>query len=112
MEGIPHVFLSVIATRPGCGRKGAAGELMRWGVERADEIEREDGEENGVECFLEASPMGVGLYRKWGFVRVGGFEVEVKKGKGEGEGEGEVYRHEVMRRPVKGKRKGEIVQKQ
>ena len=85
MAGVPHVFLSIIATEPGQGRRGAGKMLMQWGVERADEA--------GVEAFLEASPMGVGLYRGFGFEEVGGFEVKI--------GEGEWYQHKVMVRPEK-----------
>ena len=87
MKGVPHVFLGIIATEPGEGRRGAGKMLMRWGVERADEV--------GVEMFLEASPMGVGLYGGVGFEEVGEFEVGI--------GEGERYVHKVMVRPGKGR---------
>jgi hypothetical protein len=85
MAGIPHVFLSVIATAPGEGRRGAGKMLMAWGTEAADRA--------GLPCFLEASPMGAGLYRGFGFERVVGFEVRLD--------EGEVYSHEVMIRPAR-----------
>jgi hypothetical protein len=58
-----------------------------------------------MEMFLEASPMGVGLYRGFGFEEVGKFEVEI--------GEGERYVHKVMVRPgmgrveVNGERRGD-----
>jgi GNAT superfamily N-acetyltransferase len=92
MEGVPHVFLGIIATEPGEGRRGAGKMLMRWGVERADEV--------GMEMFLEASPMGVGLYRGFGFEEAGKFEVGI--------GEGERYVHKVMVRPGKWRRRVEV----
>lgn len=85
MTGKPHVFLSVIATAPGQGRRGAASLLMEWGVGEADR--------RGLPCFLESSPMGRGLYLKHGFEEVESFEVDL--------GEREMYTHFVMVRPAK-----------
>jgi hypothetical protein len=58
---------------------------MAWGVGEADR--------RGLPCFLESSPLGQGLYKKFGFEEVGSFEVDL--------GEGEMYTHLVMVRPAK-----------
>lgn len=86
MAGKSHVFLSIIATDPTQGRRGAAGMLMQWGINEADR--------RGLPCFLESSPFGRGLYLKYGFEEVGDFVVNV--------GGGEMYRHFVMVRAAKG----------
>ncbi|KAF5879156.1 putative gnat family protein [Botrytis fragariae] len=54
-----HWYLEIIATKPESQSKGAAGKLMRWGLERADE--------DGVETYLEASPVGKEVYEHFGF---------------------------------------------
>lgn len=86
MAGIPHVFLSIIATDPGQGRRGAGKILMEFGIGLANE--------RGLPCFLESSPHGKGLYGKFGFVEREKLTFEV------GLGAGEVYRHLVMVRPA------------
>ncbi|KAL3425698.1 GNAT family protein [Phlyctema vagabunda] len=52
-------YLELIATRPAWQRKGAAGQLIRWGLERADREARR--------CYLEASPGGKPVYERYGF---------------------------------------------
>jgi hypothetical protein len=54
-----HWYLEILATRPEWQGKGAAGKLMRWGLERADE--------EGVETYIEASPDGKPIYEHFGF---------------------------------------------
>jgi len=54
-----HWYLELIATRPEWQGKGAAGKLIRWGLERADE--------EGTECYLEASPDGKPVYERFGW---------------------------------------------
>lgn len=58
----PYVLLHVLATRPEHMRRGIGAISMKWGVEKADEL--------GLPMYLEGSPKGVGLYRKWGFEEV------------------------------------------
>lgn len=55
----PYYFLSVLATHPEHHRKGAGGSLVKWGTDLADE--------QGVECYLEASIEGRPLYERLGF---------------------------------------------
>jgi GNAT superfamily N-acetyltransferase len=62
MGGRKHWYLELVATRPESQRKGAAGMLLRWGLQRAD---AEGGA--GVEAYLEASPEGKPVYEHFGF---------------------------------------------
>ncbi|KAG8160667.1 hypothetical protein KVR01_008931 [Diaporthe batatas] len=59
MEGRPHWYLEMIVTKGKYQGKGAGSMLMRWGVERADE--------EGFECYLDATPEGKLLYHRFGF---------------------------------------------
>lgn len=59
----PHWYLGLIGVRKEFTGKGAAGAMMRWGVERADQ--------DGLPCFLEATPGARGMYEKYGFRVVG-----------------------------------------
>jgi ribosomal protein S18 acetylase RimI-like enzyme len=71
MEGRKHWYLEVICTRPEYQGKGAAGKLLRWGMERADE--------EGTETYLEASPDGKPIYEHFGFKEVDRLVVELKE---------------------------------
>ena len=62
------VDLEIIATLPEYQGKGAAGQLMRWGVQRADEL--------GVPCYLEANTLGRPIYERFGFRVAGEFTLE------------------------------------
>ncbi|KAF2141862.1 uncharacterized protein K452DRAFT_287835 [Aplosporella prunicola CBS 121167] len=55
----PHIYLATLVTHPDHGRKGAGSVLLQWGLDKADEM--------GLEAFVEATPMGQGLYEKMGF---------------------------------------------
>jgi GNAT superfamily N-acetyltransferase len=55
----PYYFLSILATHPDHHRKGAGGKLVKWGTDLADE--------QGIECYLEASIEGRLLYERLGF---------------------------------------------
>lgn len=72
---IKHWYLETLATRKEYQGKGAAGQLLRWGLERADE--------DGVVTFLEASPEGKPIYEKYGFREMDRLVVDLK-GKGGG----------------------------
>ncbi|KAI9647035.1 hypothetical protein NHQ30_005037 [Ciborinia camelliae] len=69
-----HWYLEMLATKPEWQGKGAAGKLMRWGLERAD------GE--GVETYLEASPVGKEVYEYFGFEERGRLVIPME-GKGD-----------------------------
>lgn len=59
MQKRPHWYLEIIVTRTEFQGKGAGGMMMQWGVNKADE--------DGVECYLDATPEGKPLYEKFGF---------------------------------------------
>jgi N-acetylglutamate synthase-like GNAT family acetyltransferase len=54
--------LQVCFTDPDYRGRGAGKLLMEWGVNKADEI--------GVESFVEASELGMHLYKQFGFLTV------------------------------------------
>lgn len=59
----PAWVLMHLVTRPSQRRRGAAGLLIRWGMERA--------RETGVDAYLEAGVQGRPVYEKFGFQQVG-----------------------------------------
>jgi len=63
------VHLSTLAVLPEYQRKGVGSKLMAWGLQRADDL--------GFNVFVEASPMGRGLYEKSGFVFQGDITIDV-----------------------------------
>jgi GNAT superfamily N-acetyltransferase len=71
MEGRKHWYLELVATRPEYQGKGAAGKLLRWGMEKADE--------EGTETYLEASPDGKPIYEHFGFTETDRLVVELKE---------------------------------
>jgi GNAT superfamily N-acetyltransferase len=54
-----HSVLDIIFTDPKYQRRGAGTKLVKWGVDRADEM--------GVEAFLEATRFGRHMYEQNGF---------------------------------------------
>lgn len=74
MRGRKHWYLELVATRPEAQGKGAAGMLLRWGIQKADE--------EGTETYLEASPDGKPIYEHFGFEEVERLVVSLE-GKGE-----------------------------
>jgi hypothetical protein len=91
MDGRRHWYLELVATRPEFQGKGAAGMLLRWGLEKAD------GE--GAESYLEASPEGKPIYERFGFVAQEELVVDL-----EGKGlEEKKYVEVFMVRPAQGK---------
>lgn len=75
--GKPCWVLMHMVTRPVHRGKGAAGMLIRWGIEQA--------EKDGVPAYLEAGVMGRPIYERYGFVQVGELlEVNMAAGGGEG----------------------------
>lgn len=87
-----HWYLECIATSPGWQGKGAAGKLIRWGLEKVDE--------EGVEAYLEASPDGKPIYEHFGFGEVERLVVDLE-GRGNARGEKE-FVEVMMLRPAKG----------
>lgn len=55
----PHWYLELIVTRGMYQGQGAGRMLVGWGVEKANE--------EGLECYLDATPEGKQLYERLGF---------------------------------------------
>lgn len=90
-RGKPYFNMAVLAVLPEWQRMGVGRRLLQWGLRQADE--------RGVECWIDASPFGKGLYEKMGWREVGVFDVDTKEFGVEG---GEVSRTVHMIRPVVG----------
>jgi len=86
-----HWYLECIATSPEWQGKGAAGKLIRWGLEKVDE--------KGVEAYLEASPDGKPVYEHFGFREVERLVVDLE-GRENALGKKE-FVEVMMLRPVK-----------
>lgn len=71
MDGRKHWYLEIVGTRPEYMGKGAAGQLLRWGIQKADEEE--------LEAYLEASPEGKPIYEHFGFKEMDRLVVELKE---------------------------------
>ena len=52
--------MEFLVTHPDFQGKGAGTKLLAWGVEQADEL--------AVRMALEATPAGLALYKRFGFV--------------------------------------------
>lgn len=95
----PHFLLSLLGTLPKFERQGLASRLIRWGLERADEM--------GVPAYVDSSPTGLKLYEKMGFRACGEMMVDLGRFEGADGKEGGlgVQRWVAMRRePVKRER--------
>lgn len=55
----PYVYLDLLFTSPKHHRRGAGAMLLKWGVDRADEL--------GIEAYLESSIEGRILYERYGY---------------------------------------------
>ena len=53
----------MISVNPIYQRKGVGSLLMQWGCDEADR--------NGLDSYILASPVGVQLYRRFGFESIG-----------------------------------------
>ncbi len=81
----------MLATDPKYQGKGAGSQLMRWGLERADQ--------EGFEAYLEASPDAVRLYEHFGFREAARTDTWIEN---ERVKPGVMYRNLFMIRPSKG----------
>ncbi|KAE8451410.1 hypothetical protein EG329_004039 [Mollisiaceae sp. DMI_Dod_QoI] len=55
----PFVYMAILTVVPEAQRRGVGGALLREGLADADR--------RGLPCFIEASPAGLGLYKKFGW---------------------------------------------
>jgi GNAT superfamily N-acetyltransferase len=63
LGGKRHILMAILAVDPEYQRMGVGHELLRWGLELADEEQ--------VETWIDASAAGYGLYKQFGWEEVG-----------------------------------------
>ena len=71
MAGKRHFLMLVLCVNPEYQRMGVGGKLLEWGLAEADR--------EGVECWIDASPFGLGLYKKHGWKEVGYLDADLTK---------------------------------
>ncbi|KAK7921634.1 hypothetical protein PG985_009656 [Apiospora marii] len=59
MGRTPHWHLAFIGVRQRAQGRGVARQLIQWGIDRADA--------DGVEAYVQSSPMAAARYRRYGF---------------------------------------------
>ena len=72
----PHLHMGLLATRVGQARRGAGRLLVQWGLDKARAM--------GVDCYLEATPQGRGLYDRMGFAQFDRWDLDLAPYGGEG----------------------------
>lgn len=87
-----HWYLEILATDPKHQGRGAGSMLMRIGTQNADQ--------DGKEAYLEASPEGVSLYKKFGFEEAAILDTNIRSTR-VNEGQEVIYRNVFMLRPSK-----------
>lgn len=65
---IRREVLSAIGTSPHRLKQGAASMLVRWGVERADDLH--------IPCYVESTPAARNVYAKYGFREIDQLKIE------------------------------------
>lgn len=73
-DGLLMVILSdldVLATHPAHGGRGCAGRLVKWGMQR--------GDEEGLECYVEAQDTSKPIFVKYGWKEVRELVVQGEK---------------------------------
>lgn len=70
MEGKRYCLMQSLCVLPKYQGKGLGTRMLQWGLEIADR--------EGVECWIDASPMGLGLYKKLGWKEVGEIKVDLR----------------------------------
>ena len=85
----PHAKLGILVTLPEHQGRGAGSMLVRCGCEKADAM--------GLECYLEASDMGLPIYENAGFRTVDEFVMDLREWGGSG-----LDSRWIMRRGING----------
>ena len=62
MRGKAYFFMHILAVLPKHQRKGIGKKMLEWGLKQADELE--------VECWIDATAAGLGLYKQYGWEEV------------------------------------------
>lgn len=69
MKGKRHALMAVLAIHPDYQRVGTGNKLLEWGLAKCDE--------EGLDCWIDASKAGKGLYEKFGWKEVGGVDIDL-----------------------------------
>ena len=69
MRGKKYIFMHVLVVLPEYQAKGIGTKLLQWGLRIADDEK--------VECWIDASAMGKGLYKKLGWKEVGELSMDL-----------------------------------
>jgi predicted N-acetyltransferase YhbS len=100
LGGKKHMALAGVSTSPKHQGRGIGSALVRWGTVKADE--------DGVPCWIHASPAALGMYLKTGFKVVGSTDYDLEEaapgGKGGNRGWGIYTFRYMLRLPENGNR--------
>jgi ribosomal protein S18 acetylase RimI-like enzyme len=75
-RGVSYSYMSLLIVDPAAQRRGVGSALLRQGLSAIDE--------RGEECFVDASPAGLGLYQKFGWKEVTQVTLDLTRYGGEG----------------------------
>ena len=71
MQGRPHFYMSMLMVLPDYQGRGIGKRLLEWGLEQADEM--------GMEVWIDATDVGLPLYKKLGWEPVAEFWTDCEK---------------------------------
>jgi GNAT superfamily N-acetyltransferase len=74
-EGKKHALMAILVVKPGWQRKGVGQKILEWGLAECDK--------QGLGVWIDASPVGKGLYEKCGWKQVDTLVMELSKWGGE-----------------------------
>ena len=87
----PYCFMGILCALPTYQGRGIGSKLLKQGLDVADE--------KGLECWINASPVGLGLYKKFGWEELGSVDIHLGDWGGEdGVIDRTVY---LVRKPMK-----------
>ena len=69
MRGKSYIYMHILTVLPEHQRKGIDRRLLEWVLKQADEL--------GVECWIDATPAGLGLYEKLGWKKVNATRIDL-----------------------------------
>ncbi len=69
MRGQAYLFMRLLVVHPSHQGRGIGRRMLEWGLEQADQL--------GVRAWIDASPAGLGLYKKLGWEEVSRLEIDL-----------------------------------
>ncbi len=69
MRGQAYLFMRLLVVLPSHQGRGIGRRMLEWGLEQADQL--------GVRAWIDASPAGLGLYKKLGWEEVSRLEIDL-----------------------------------